>query len=448
MQTNETIDQLQEKWQAEGVRHALAQFVDIHGVAKGKWVPIEHLRDLIEPGAGFAGPSVSGLGLPRNGSRSEYYARADLASARVLPWQADTVHLICDGYVAGMPFEGCSRQTLRRAVVRLAEMGLRLQVGIEPEFFLLRRDASGGLELPDPQDTLEKPSYDLKSLQRGDVQACLVDLVQHLAHFGFDVLQVDHEDAPGQYEVNYRYGEAMSAADQYVRFKMAAHATAQQHGLVFSAMPKPFADRPGSGLHFHLSLVDTEGVAICAGQDGGLSRRGMHALGGLLRHAKALCALHAPTVNSYKRLVVGQSLSGSTWAPAHIAWGSNNRTTPARVTAGRIEWRVPDPSCNVYLALAAVIHALMDGLENELQPGPALEEDLYDWPEGRFGERGVECLPQSLGEALQALQADSSLIQAIGGHIIGQFVETKSQEWIDYGRQVSAWEWSRYSSRY
>jgi len=437
---------LQEKWAAQAVRYVLAQFTDIHGVAKGKIVPLNHLQELVSTGAGFAGPSIWGLGLPRNGPRSEFYARADLISARVLPYQPDTLHMICDGYVQGQAFEACVRQTLKRAVAALAQKNLKLQVGIEPEFFLFEQNAQGKLLLPDPKDCLDKPSYDLKSLQRGKVLDYLRNLEQTLRKLGLDVLQIDHEDAPAQYEVNYRYSDALNAADDFMRFKQAAHALAEQHGLMFSLMPKPFANRPGSGLHFHLSLTTLEGSDVCADSQGGLSEVGRFALAGLLKHAPALCALHAPTVNSYKRLVIGNSLSGSTWAPVHIAWGSNNRTLAARVTAGRIEWRVPDGSCNVYLSLAAVIHAMLDGIQHGMDPPAAIETDVYECSPLEIA--ALKHLPQTLQEALQALATNTLLIEAIGPLVMAQFIHLKQAEWLEYCHHVSEWERQRYGSAY
>ena len=442
-----THNEVRERLERAGVRYLLAQFADLHGIAKGKLLPLAHLDDLVDPGAGFAGPSIWGTGLPRHGARSEFYGRGVLASAQVLPWQPDTARVVCNGYVAGEPFEGCPRQTLQRVLARLADRGWTLNVGIEPEFFLFTRNAQGQLVAADALDDLDKPSYDLKSLERGPIARCLRALTETLGTLGFDTLQIDHEDAPGQYELNYAYADALTAADRFMLFKLAAHAVAEQHGLVFSLMPKPFADRPGSGLHFHVSITDRDGRAVFA-QGGGLSDLGRAALGGLLAHAPALTALHAPTVNSYKRLVVGRSLSGTTWAPAHIGWGSNNRTLTARVTAGRIEWRVPDGSTNVYLALAGVAAAFLDGIERKLDPGAPIEEDVYEWPEARFAERGVFTLPQTLGAALDAFEADAGLRAALGAHVSSQFLELKRMEWIEYCRQVSDWEWRQYGAAY
>ena len=436
---------VREQLERAGVRWVLAQFTDLHGSAKGKLVPLAHLDDIVDPGAGFAGPSIWGTGLPRHGARSEYYGRAVLSTAQVLPWAPDTARVVCDGFVDGQPFEACARQTLKRAVARLQAAGWTLNVGIEPEFFLFKRAADGRLVPLDTQDTLDKPSYDLRSLERAPVASFTRSLAQALGQLGLDVLQIDHEDAPGQFELNYRYSDALLAADRFMLFKLAAHHIAEALGLVFSLMPKPFADRPGSGLHFHLSLQGAGGSGLS--DDGRtLHATGRHALGGLLEHASALCALHAPTVNSYKRLVVGRSLSGTTWAPAHIGWGSNNRTMTARITAGRIEWRVPDGSTNVYLALAGVIHAMLDGMDRHLDPGAAVEDDVYTWPEALFFERGIKTLPQTLGAAIDAFEHNTRLRQALGDYVAGQFIDLKRMEWIEYCRQVSDWEWQRYGA--
>lgn len=428
---------------AVGVHTVIAQFVDIHGSAKGKYIPLAHLGDIVGAGVGFAGPSIWGLGLPRNGPRSEFYGRGDLDTLQALPWMPGYARIVCNGVVAGDAFPLCSRRLLMRQVARLAERGWTLNVGIEPEFFLLHQDEAGRPILCDRADTLDKPSYDLKAMARvRDVLRCME---QGLDACGFDVFQIDHEDASGQYELNYHYSDALKAADRFTLFKMAAHQIAEEAGLVFSLMPKPFADRPGSGLHMHLSFSDREGRAVMADRTDshGLSETGRQCIAGLLAHSPALAALHAPSVNSYKRLVVGRSLSGTTWAPAHIAWGDNNRTAVARVTGGRIEFRLTDGSCNIYLALASAIAAMLDGVEQLMQPPAPIDEDIYEWPQAHFAERGVSTLPQTLGQALDALETDGTLSAAIGDDFVAEFLDTKRTEWIDFCRSVSDWEYQR-----
>ena len=441
----EAIQALRERLAAQGVHTLLVQFTDVHGVAKGKWVPLEHLADVIATGAGFAGPSIWGTGLGRTGARSEYYARGDASTVQPLPWMPGYARIVGDGFVDGLPFDACPRQVLKRAVARLAERGWTLQTGIEPEFFLLRRDAGGRWQPADDADRLDKPSYDLKSLPR---QApFLRALHEALSACGLDVQQLDHEDAHGQYEVNFRHADALQSADHVMLFKQAAHALAEMHGAVFSMMPKPFANQPGSGLHFHVSLW--EGTrCLFADDQGDLSPLGRQFMAGVLHHAAPLCALAAPTVNSYKRLVVGESLSGTSWAPAYVAHGPNNRTAMVRTLPGRFEWRVPDAAANPYLATAALIAAGLDGIARELDPGAACTDDLFALPLAAIRERGIALLPQSLDAAVDALEASTLMRQTLGDTLHREFVRLKRDEWLSYARHVSAWELDRYAARF
>ncbi len=431
----EAIEGLHERLAAQGVHTLVAQFTDLHGVAKGKYVPLDQLRTLVETGAGFSGPSIAGTGLPRMGPRSEYYGRGDVSTARALPWMPGYARLVCDGFVAGEPFDACPRQVLRRQVARLAERGWTLQTGIEPEFFLLQR-SERGLVPADALDRLDKPSYDLKSLPRQ--AAFLHELMSSLTACGLRVFQVDHEDAHGQYEVNFLHADALASADHLMLFKLAAQALAERHGAVFSMMPKPFANQPGSGMHFHASLWEGE---RCAFDDEATLR---HFIGGVLAHSAGLAALAAPTVNSYKRLVVGESLSGTSWAPAYVAHGPNNRTALVRTLAGRFEWRLPDAAANPYLASAGLIAAGLDGIARRLDPGPACTDDLFEQPLAALRARGIGVLPQSLGEAVDALEADTVLCEALGTTLTQEFVAAKRAEWIAYARHVSEWEMRRY----
>jgi glutamine synthetase len=427
----------------QGIHTVMATFTDLHGVPKGKLVPLEGLPDAVAVGAGFAGPSIWGTGLPRMGARSEYFGRVVPDSLRPLPWLPGVAHAVCDGFAGGEPLETCSRQMLRRQLVRLRERGWTFHVGIEPEFFLLRRDEGGRWQVADGEDRLGKPSYDLKAIMRN--HCFLDDMRRHLSALGFELQQMDHEDATGQYEINYRFDEALAAADRYQLFKLTAHAVAQQHGQVFSCMPKPLAGAPGSGLHFHLSLTDTEGTAVMADAAGpmGLSTTGLQFAAGLLEHGDALAALCAPTVNSYKRLAVSESASGTTWSPVWKAAGDNNRTCLVRTVAGRIEWRLPDPSCNVYAALAATLAAGLDGIDRELPAPEAIDADLYQ--RHAAGETLPPRLPRDLHDALAALRADAILRDDLGEAFCEQFLALKRAEWDGYAQQVSDWELQRYA---
>jgi glutamine synthetase len=431
---------------ARGIHSILTQFCDIHGVAKGKLVPLENLREWVEVGAGFAGPSIWGTGLGRFGLRSEYYGRVQIESLRVLPFMPGVAHAVCDGYAGGQPLATDSRQVLKRQLERIKERGWTLWVGIEPEFFLLKETPEGQWLPADAQDGLDKPSYDLKSIHRN--RGFLEDMRVALTGLGFEIQQIDHEDACGQYEINYKFDDALASADRYLLFKLTAHAVSQQHGWVFSAMPKPFAGAPGSGLHFHMSITDAQGRALFTDTGDALllSAQGYSFVAGLLQHADALSAICAPTVNSYKRLALSHSASGTTWSPVWKAFGDNNRTCLVRSVAGRLEWRLPDPSCNVYAAIAATLAAGLDGIDRALVAPAACNEDLYE----RFasGSAMPERLPADLGAAVQALARDTLLIQAVGEDFCQQFMTLKTQEWQAYTQSVSSWELQHYAKAF
>lgn len=451
---------LKERLAAQGVHTLVAQFTDLHGVARGKFVPLAHLDDLLTDGVGFSGASIAGSGLPRCGPRAEYHGRGAASTATALPWLPGYARVVCDGFVAGQPFEACPRQVLRRQVARLADQGWHLRVGIEPEFFLLKQ-VDGRWRPADDADRLSKPSYDLKSLprQRGFLQG----LQQALEACGLDVLQLDHEDAHGQYEVNFGFDEALASADHLMLFKLAAHALAEAQGMAFSMMAKPFADQPGSGMHCHVSLWqgpvhDRHGNArnlfVPHRPDGGvdgaavLSTLGRQFAAGVLAHSAALCALAAPTVNSYKRLNAGRSLTGTHWAPGVIAQGPNNRTALLRTLHDRFEWRLPDASANPYLVLAGMIAAGLDGIARTLALPPDCDDDLYELPPAGLRLRGLSRLPQHLGEALDALAADEVVAGALGPLLTAQFTELKRAEHDEHARHVSDWELQRYATAF
>lgn len=427
------------------LRYVLAQFVDIHGVAKTKSVPAEHLEMIVNEGAGFAAFAVWGLGIGPEGP--DYMARADLSTLTVLPWMPGYARVVCDGFVRNEPYPLCSRVVLKRALADLARRGMTMYTGIEPEFVLLKRGTNGDLVLWDEADMLEKPCYDFKGLARS--AEFLDRLVEAVRPAGLDVYQIDHEDANGQFEVNFTYSDALTTADRLVLLRMAACDIASRMGMVCSFMPKPFSNRTGSGAHFHISLGDDRTKNLFHDDSDrhglGLSKMGYHFVGGTLAHARALAAIAAPTVNSYKRLVVGRSLSGATWAPAYVAYGDNNRTACVRIPYGRIELRLPDSSCNPYLVTAAVLAAGMDGVERELDPGPPLNDNLYEWSPRRIREAGIRLLPQNLAEALDALEQDEVVMNALGAPLAREFIELKRMEWVEYSRHVSDWERRRYA---
>ncbi len=435
-----------DRLKSQGIHSVLTQFCDIHGVAKGKLVPVENLQEWVEQGAGFAGPSIWGTGLPRFGARSEYYGRVQVDSLRPLPFMPGVAHAVCDGFAAGEALDTCSRQMLKTVLQSIEARGWKLWVGIEPEFFLLSKGQGGQWQVADAQDQLDKPSYDLKAIHRN--AAFIEDMRCTLVQLGFELQQIDHEDACGQYEINYRFDDALAAADRFMLFKMTAHAVAERHGMVFSCMPKPVATAPGSGLHFHLSLTDASGKAIFADPEGalGLSAQGHQFAAGLLHHADALSALCAPTVNSYKRLASSTSASGTTWSPVWKAYGDNNRTCVVRTVAGRIEWRLPDPSCNVYAAIAGTLAAGLNGIDQGMQPPAPCDEDLYE--RRASGKAMPARLPRNLDEAVSALEEDKILRTLVGEGFCHQFIALKRTEWDAFNLQVSDWELRRYADAF
>jgi len=386
---------------------------------------------------------VWGLGIEPNGP--DYMAIGDLDTLTLVPWQPGYARIACDGHVKGEPWPLDTRVVLKEQIKRLDAMGYTFFTGLEPEFSLLKKDELGNIIPTDPTDTLPKPCYDYKGLSRN--RQFLETLTDSLRQVDVDVYQIDHEDANGQFEINYTFADCLTSADHYLLFKMAASEIANDLGMICSFMPKPFANRPGNGMHMHASIADAAGANLFEDKSDpqglNLSTMAYHFLGGLLAHAPALTALACPTVNSYKRLVVGRSLTGATWAPAYISYGDNNRSTMVRIPKGRLELRLPDGSCNPYLATAAVIAAGLDGIERQLHPGPAHNENLYDLTPAQLRERGIAVLPQNLDRALDALEADTLIVEALGP-VACEFIRLKRMEWIEYMRHVSDWEIKSY----
>jgi glutamine synthetase len=339
---------------------------------------------------------------------------------------------------------------LKQQIERLAQRGWKFNTGLEPEFMLFSRNADGGFGPADASDTLEKPCYDYKGLSRS--REFLEKLVQAMIDVGIDVYQIDHEDANAQFEINFTYSDALTTADRLVFFRMAASEIARELGIICTFMPKPLSTRTGSGMHMHLSIGDEQNKNLfmdkADARQLGLSKLAYHFLGGLLKHAPALTALCAPCVNSYKRLVVGRSLSGATWAPAFISYGDNNRTSMIRIPFGRIELRLCDSAANPYLATAATLAAGLDGIDNQLDPGEPHNINHYTTSPEELKAHGIGVLPQSLHEAIEALEADPLFSEQLGAEFIKEFARLKRMEWVEYQRHVSDWEVARYLEFY
>jgi glutamine synthetase len=432
--------------EARGVRYALASFVDLHGVCKAKAVPLAHLTQMLGGSELFTGAALDGV--PQEVSDDEVAAVPDPASLTVLPWQPDVAWFASDLHLHGHAFEACSRSILHRQRAEAAAMGFRFQLGIETEFFVLRRDSRGRAVPYSDRDTLDKPAYDVRGLL--DNLPWLDELVSAMNQLGWGVYSFDHEDGPGQFETDFDFAEVLTMADRLTFFKLMAKEIAHRHGLIATFMPKPFGDRTGSGAHYNMSLAGLESgenlfvtAEHAPGEVSGLAHQ---FIAGVLRHAPAICAVIAPTVNSYKRLVAQGSMSGFTWAPVFICYGNNNRTNMLRIPSagGRVECRAADISCNPYLGAAMILAAGLEGIREQLDPGAPNLVNAYTLTPAQRAERGLRTLPRTLGEAIDAFEADPLSKRVFGDAMFNAYVTYKREEWEAYHCAVSDWELSRY----
>lgn len=444
-------EQMRDRLQADNIEYLLVQFVDIHGSAKVKMVPAESLDDAIDSGAGFAGAAVWGVG---QGPHShDMLARIDLDTYTPLLWMPNTARFAADLFVDEKSYPFCPRTNLQRVLGNARRQGYQFNVGMEPEHFLVTREEDGSIRPwnPDGVDSLAKPCYDFRSM--APAMGYLQDLTSALNKLGWGVYQTDHEDANGQFEVNFNYADALTTADRIIFFKMASSQLAKKHGAIATHMAKPFSDRTGSGLHVHFHLANAKsGENLFLDETDnrklGLSQTAYHFLGGVLHHARALCAVTCPTVNCYKRLQLGTGLyssrSGFTWTPAFASYGDNNRTQMIRTAGpGHCEDRTVSAACNPYLALAVYIAAGLDGVEKKMEPGEPNLGNLYERPLNEIRESGIKILPQSLWEALEELRGNT-VIQSALGVIADEFIELKTKEWETYDSQVTPWEIDEY----
>lgn len=438
-----------------GVEFLLAKFVDIHGSPKVKQVPVECFDDIIDDGAGFAGGAVWGLG--QGPESHDLMARADLDTFVQLPWRPNVAMVSCNIYVDNEPWPYCARNNLIRMMNLLAAEGYALNGGFEPEHFLVAKEPDGTMKLWDPLgvDTLAKPCYDFK----GMCQA--MDYLQDITRFGnqmgFEIYQSDHEDANGQYEINFGWTNALHSADRLVRFRMLAGQIANKYGATATFMAKPFEDKTGSGAHFHFHLADvvTNKNLFPINGDGkdlkglGLSSMAIHYIGGLLKHIHAITAIASPNINCYRRIQSGEfvysSRSGYTWTPAFASYGDNNRTQLYRCPDNnRIEDRSPSAMVNPYLMMASQIAAGLDGIKNRIDPGEAIiGENVWNLSFEERRKRGMILLPQNQMDAIKALEADD-VVKAGLGPIAEEYIKLKKAEWSEYMRQVTPWEVDRY----
>lgn len=416
-----------------GIEYFLISFVDLFGVMRAKLVPASAIADMAKDGAGFAGFAAW---LDLNPAHPDMFAIPDPDSLIQLPWKPSVGWVAADLYMDGKPLDQAPRNTLKRLVATAAKQGYRLKHGVECEFFLITPD---GRSLADAQDTQGKPCYDIEALMRRyDVITEICDAMQAL---GWGPYQNDHEDANGQFEMNWDYADALVTADRHAFFKYMAKSIAEKHGLRATFMPKPFSHLTGNGCHAHVSLWDTAGKkSLFSDSKGelGISELGYHFLGGVMGHAAALCAIANPTVNSYKRLNAPVTASGATWSPNTITYGGNNRTHMVRIPdAGRFEVRLADGAVNPYLLPAAVLAAGLDGIAKKSDPGKRIDLDMYA---ERDKVRGVKMLPLNLLDALRALEKDRTLRSVIGEETMSALIKLRMQDWNAYSRELTEWE--------
>jgi glutamine synthetase len=350
-----TLTDLQNSLQKRGVKYLLASFVDMHGISKGKMVPINHLSQMSEGSELYTGAALDGL--PQDVSDEELSSHPDLATCRVLPWNPEVAWFASDLWTAGKPFDPCSRNILKRVLTQAEALGYGMNLGMEAEFFVLEDAPDGGFRPLSTRKNLSKACYDAARLL--DNLPWMGELVTMMNGLGWDVYSFDHEDSIGQFEVDFKYFDALAMSDHFVFFRWMAQEVARKHGGFASFMPKPFGNRAGSGAHFNMSLFDKptgRNLFFEPDDPNGckLAPIGYHFIAGVLRHLPAICCVVAPTVNSYKRLTIRGSMSGFTWAPVFCCYGNNNRTNTLRIplAGGRVELRAADSSCNPYLGAA------------------------------------------------------------------------------------------------
>jgi glutamine synthetase len=440
------FDQTREELRQRGVRYCLAAYTDIHGIGKAKCVPIDHFSTMVRGSELFTGAALDGLG--QEPSDDELSVRPELERIVQLPWRPDVAW--CPGYLYyhGEPWPMCSRVVLGRAVDRAAALGFIFNLGIETEFYLVRRE-NGQVVPANARDVLAKAAYDIVDLLAN--MPFMDEAIGYMNALGWDVHSFDHEDSNSQFEFDFSYTDVMSMADRQTLFRMMMKELARRHDCEFTIMPKPYENRTGTGGHFNMSLADKATGENLFADPGdprgcGVSKLCYQFIAGVLRHAPAITALAAPTVNSYKRLVKTGSMTGFTWAPIFISYGGNNRTHMLRIplTSPRVESRAVDSTSNTYLAGAAYLEAGLEGIENDWDPGEPIRQNMYVLDDRHLAEMGVATLPRTLLEAIEALDADTLIERVLGPELKRSFVELKTQEWWEYHNTVSPWEIDRY----
>jgi len=416
-----------------GIRYFMISFTDLFGSQRAKLVPASAISEMQKDGAGFAGFATW---LDMTPAHPDMFAMPDAAAVVQLPWRKEVAWVPADLVMEEKPVAQGPRTILKTVVARAAQQGLRVKTGVEAEFFLIEADGTG---ISDAKDNASKPCYDQQALMRRyDVIAEICDYMQEL---GWHPYQNDHEDANGQFEMNWTFDDALVTADRHSFFKFMVRSVAEKHGLRATFMPKPFPNLTGSGCHVHVSVWDEAGSSNKFHSDEdemGLSPQGYNFLGGMMKHAEGIAAITNPTVNSYKRINAPRTVSGATWSPNTVTWTGNNRTHMVRVPGkGRFELRLPDGAANPYLLQAVIIAVGLEGISSKADPGKRLDIDMY-----ALGHtvRNTPKLPLNLLDALRAFDRDKALKSALGNEFSEAYLRLKHQEWNSYAAHFTQWE--------
>jgi glutamine synthetase len=443
-----TLAQVKSLVEDHGIEFFLCSFVEMSGAPKAKVIPVTHLADMAEEGAGFGGFAAGEIG--QGPHDPEMASIPDFNSLTIVPWRENLAWVAGDMFVDGESWHYCPRTILRQQLKKARQKGYVFNVGIEAEFMLLKQDEDGQYAPWDTLDTLDKPCYDLKALYRNlDMMTTLIKYMQELE---WEPYANDHEDATCQFEVNWTYSDALTTADRHTFFKWMVKTLAEERGLLATFMPKPFTNLTGNGAHFHMSLWDEDNqtnLFLDENDKNGVSQLAYWFTGGILKHAKVVTAVTNPLVNSYKRLVRRAPRSGASWAPVYVTYGANNRTQMIRIPApGRIENRLGDGAANPYLAATVLLAAGLDGIENQIDPGVQNEDNLYEVPEDELQRRGIDSLPATLSEAADALDGNEIIKNALGNEYADYYIQVKRKEWRDYHLSISQWETDNYLGIY
>lgn len=415
----------------KGIKYFLISYTDLFGVQRAKLVPAQAINAMAKAGAGFAGFATW---LDMSPANSDLFAVPDPDSLIQLPWKPEVGWLAADLWMDGALVEQAPRTVLKKAMAQAAAAGYELKTGVECEYFLITADGKG---ISDAADTAAKPCYDQQILMRRyDV---ITEICDCMLALGWNPYQNDHEDANGQFEMNWEYDNALITADRHAFFKYMVKAIAEKHGLRATFMPKPFIDLTGNGCHMHVSLWrDGANAFDDASGDLGMAAIAYHFIGGVIREAPAICALTNPSVNSYKRINAPRTISGATWAPNTVTYTGNNRTHMIRIPeAGRFEFRLADGAVNPYLLPAAVLVAGLEGMAKQVDPGPRLDINMYT--EGHK-VKGAKKLPLNLLDALRALEKSSTLKAGLGESFLSSYLKLKYDDWNAYARHLTEWE--------